>query len=259
NNATIVDRSVFPVLFTQLYDTALRPAYCAGGFAKAGIYPYDKRAISKEKLLHHLHQQHVQQILYGHYQQNICHQTSHDNITNDNNTINKSNTIGNNNNNIVSYPLLRSPSAPIILSKTISSCTTSVSSKMSPRSNNAPIVQQASSNVSSLLDMSISLPVITIAQTNNQSYSNSLVTNTTSHPDPPLIYTDLCSQNYDSPSLLICCQCGTTFSGLQTVYWNYASCSNLICYFCTQTFSYQPIQLICTYCQLARNDLPQLF
>ncbi|CAF4577015.1 unnamed protein product, partial [Rotaria sp. Silwood2] len=29
----------------------LLPAHCSGGFAKAGVYPFDKRAISKEKLL----------------------------------------------------------------------------------------------------------------------------------------------------------------------------------------------------------------
>ncbi len=27
------------------------PGHCSGGFFKAGIYPFDKRAISKEKLL----------------------------------------------------------------------------------------------------------------------------------------------------------------------------------------------------------------
>jgi hypothetical protein len=29
----------------------LLPGHCSGGFSKAGIYPFDKRAISKEKLL----------------------------------------------------------------------------------------------------------------------------------------------------------------------------------------------------------------
>jgi hypothetical protein len=34
-----------------LFKNHLLPSHCAGGFAKAGIYPFDKRAISKEKLL----------------------------------------------------------------------------------------------------------------------------------------------------------------------------------------------------------------
>ncbi|CAF1356654.1 unnamed protein product [Didymodactylos carnosus] len=33
---TNADKSVFPLLFKKLYTNALRPAYCAGGFAKAG-------------------------------------------------------------------------------------------------------------------------------------------------------------------------------------------------------------------------------
>jgi hypothetical protein len=33
-----------------LFKNHLFPAHCAGGFAKAGVYPFDKRAISKEKL-----------------------------------------------------------------------------------------------------------------------------------------------------------------------------------------------------------------
>ncbi|CAF3801544.1 unnamed protein product [Rotaria sordida] len=35
----------------ELFKNHLLPAHCAGGFAKAGIYPFDKRVISKEKLL----------------------------------------------------------------------------------------------------------------------------------------------------------------------------------------------------------------
>ncbi|CAF1034638.1 unnamed protein product [Didymodactylos carnosus] len=32
-HASAVDKSVFPMLFKQLYGKALRPAHCAGGFA----------------------------------------------------------------------------------------------------------------------------------------------------------------------------------------------------------------------------------
>ncbi|CAF3921696.1 unnamed protein product, partial [Rotaria sp. Silwood1] len=35
----------------ELFKNHLLPAHCAGGFGKAGIYPFDKRVISKEKLL----------------------------------------------------------------------------------------------------------------------------------------------------------------------------------------------------------------
>jgi hypothetical protein len=34
-----------------LFKNSLLPAHCTGGFAKAGVYPFDKRAVSKEKLL----------------------------------------------------------------------------------------------------------------------------------------------------------------------------------------------------------------
>ncbi|CAF1076608.1 unnamed protein product, partial [Didymodactylos carnosus] len=34
----------------ELYTNALRPAYCTGGFAKADVFPYDKRDILREKI-----------------------------------------------------------------------------------------------------------------------------------------------------------------------------------------------------------------
>ncbi|CAF1063108.1 unnamed protein product [Rotaria magnacalcarata] len=36
---------------SNLFKNHLLPSHCAGGFSKAGVYPFDKRAISKEKLL----------------------------------------------------------------------------------------------------------------------------------------------------------------------------------------------------------------
>ncbi|CAF2051357.1 unnamed protein product [Rotaria magnacalcarata] len=36
---------------STLFKNHLLPAHCSGGFSKTGIYPFDKRAISKEKLL----------------------------------------------------------------------------------------------------------------------------------------------------------------------------------------------------------------
>ncbi len=42
-----------PLFFkiSKLFKEHLLPAHCSGGFSKAGIYPFDKRVISKEKLL----------------------------------------------------------------------------------------------------------------------------------------------------------------------------------------------------------------
>lgn len=35
---------------SELFRHHFLPAHCSGGFAKAGIYPFDKRAISKDKI-----------------------------------------------------------------------------------------------------------------------------------------------------------------------------------------------------------------
>ncbi|CAF4184325.1 unnamed protein product [Adineta steineri] len=43
--------SHFIPAISNLFTNHLLPAHCSGGFSKAGIYPFDKRAISKEKLL----------------------------------------------------------------------------------------------------------------------------------------------------------------------------------------------------------------
>ncbi|CAF4584080.1 unnamed protein product [Rotaria sp. Silwood2] len=50
-NSTPLTKETFSLLIAELFKNHLLPAHCAGGFAKAGIYPFDKRVISKEKLL----------------------------------------------------------------------------------------------------------------------------------------------------------------------------------------------------------------
>ncbi|CAF1483778.1 unnamed protein product [Rotaria magnacalcarata] len=48
-SATSVLRSTMEI--STLFKNHLLPAHCSGGFSKTAIYPFDKRAISKEKLL----------------------------------------------------------------------------------------------------------------------------------------------------------------------------------------------------------------
>ncbi|CAM2728659.1 unnamed protein product [Rotaria socialis] len=50
-NAEPVSKQKFSLLISNLFRNHLLPSHCAGGFSKAGVYPFDKRAISKEKLL----------------------------------------------------------------------------------------------------------------------------------------------------------------------------------------------------------------
>ncbi|CAF2041474.1 unnamed protein product [Rotaria magnacalcarata] len=50
-NAEPVSKQKFSLLISNLFKNHLLPSHCAGGFSKAGVYPFDKRAISKEKLL----------------------------------------------------------------------------------------------------------------------------------------------------------------------------------------------------------------
>ena len=46
-----LDKADFVKLFAKLYNYSLLPAHCAPAFAKAGIYPYDSRIIRREKLI----------------------------------------------------------------------------------------------------------------------------------------------------------------------------------------------------------------
>ncbi|CAF1441919.1 unnamed protein product, partial [Didymodactylos carnosus] len=49
-NLTTTSTPVSSRRVTKLYTNDLHPAYCSDGFAKAGIYPYDKKAIPREKI-----------------------------------------------------------------------------------------------------------------------------------------------------------------------------------------------------------------
>ena len=40
-------------LFSKLYDYALIPAHCSTAFAESGIFPYDPRAVKKDKIIKH--------------------------------------------------------------------------------------------------------------------------------------------------------------------------------------------------------------
>ncbi|CAF4223290.1 unnamed protein product [Rotaria magnacalcarata] len=50
-NSAPIDKVKFAYLIKDLWQNNLLKSRCQGGFAKAGIYPFDPRAVSKEKLL----------------------------------------------------------------------------------------------------------------------------------------------------------------------------------------------------------------
>ncbi|CAF3985916.1 unnamed protein product, partial [Rotaria sordida] len=50
-NAETLTKQKFALLISNLFKNHLLSAHCSSGFSKAGVYPFDKRATSKEKLL----------------------------------------------------------------------------------------------------------------------------------------------------------------------------------------------------------------
>ena len=46
-----LEKRDFIRLFSKLYDDALIPAHCSTAFAKAGIYPYDPRAVKHHRII----------------------------------------------------------------------------------------------------------------------------------------------------------------------------------------------------------------
>ncbi|CAF1687251.1 unnamed protein product, partial [Adineta ricciae] len=50
-NSEALTKQAFALLISELFKNHLLAGHCSGGFSKAGIYPFDRRAISKEKLL----------------------------------------------------------------------------------------------------------------------------------------------------------------------------------------------------------------
>ncbi|CAF1503795.1 unnamed protein product [Adineta ricciae] len=50
-NSEALTKQTFALLISDLFKNHLLAGHCSGGFSKAGIYPFDRRAISKEKLL----------------------------------------------------------------------------------------------------------------------------------------------------------------------------------------------------------------
>jgi hypothetical protein len=46
-----MDKRDFIRLFSKLYDDALIPAHCSTAFAKAGIYPFDPRAVKQHRII----------------------------------------------------------------------------------------------------------------------------------------------------------------------------------------------------------------
>ncbi|CAF1519554.1 unnamed protein product, partial [Rotaria sordida] len=50
-NSAPTHKQEFALLISELWKNHLLKGHCSGGFAKAGIYPFDPRAVSKEKLL----------------------------------------------------------------------------------------------------------------------------------------------------------------------------------------------------------------
>ncbi|CAF2132996.1 unnamed protein product [Rotaria magnacalcarata] len=50
-NSKPIDKSQFALLIAELFKNSILPSHCVSGFLKSGIYPYDPRVISKEKLL----------------------------------------------------------------------------------------------------------------------------------------------------------------------------------------------------------------
>ena len=48
-----IEKSDFVQLFARLYEYALVPVHCSTAFAKFGIFPYDPRAVKKNKIIKH--------------------------------------------------------------------------------------------------------------------------------------------------------------------------------------------------------------
>lgn len=46
-----LDKREFIKLFSKLYDHALIPSHCSAAFAKAGVFPFDSRAINTERIV----------------------------------------------------------------------------------------------------------------------------------------------------------------------------------------------------------------
>ena len=51
--STKMEKSDFVQLFAKLYEYALIPAHCSTAFAKSGIFPYDPRAVKRDKIIKH--------------------------------------------------------------------------------------------------------------------------------------------------------------------------------------------------------------
>ncbi|CAF4149234.1 unnamed protein product [Rotaria sp. Silwood2] len=50
-NSKPIDKAQFALLIGELFKNHILPSHCIAGFLRSGIYPYDRRVISKEKLL----------------------------------------------------------------------------------------------------------------------------------------------------------------------------------------------------------------
>ncbi|CAF4338994.1 unnamed protein product [Rotaria magnacalcarata] len=50
-NSAPISKQKFALLISELWKNHVLNGHCSGGFAKAGIYPYEPRAVSNEKLL----------------------------------------------------------------------------------------------------------------------------------------------------------------------------------------------------------------
>ncbi|CAF1472435.1 unnamed protein product, partial [Didymodactylos carnosus] len=167
-NADNVDKSVFPLLLKKLYTNALRPAYCSGGFAKAGIYPYDKRAIPKEKISYsatsssNSGQPCLTRALSNEYLLPV-----HDHMTNNNRILN--------NNESGYYRLRRSPSAPLL-----SSTLNEIAASTAILNDTVTTPMSTTSISSSVLSMNKSLTF----QTDNLV---SIASPITSVPKPPIL------------------------------------------------------------------------
>lgn len=51
NSVKKLDKPAFVRLYSQLYNYALLPGHCSAAFGKAGVFPYDPRAIKRSKLV----------------------------------------------------------------------------------------------------------------------------------------------------------------------------------------------------------------
>ncbi|CAF4643097.1 unnamed protein product [Rotaria sp. Silwood2] len=50
-NSAPIDKVKFALLIKELWENHLLKSHCQGGFSRAGIFPFDPRAVSTEKLL----------------------------------------------------------------------------------------------------------------------------------------------------------------------------------------------------------------